>query len=486
MAEVEEIKKTPKRLPPSGSVGQEPFVCVDSPVTRPKSSAATLACPTPELSTKATGTSQGLEWATREGLPKTEAKLKLVDRKKIGSGRRRKIRPSGSQKELKRVLSLQRSSPCPLPSGTSILSPNLDQVFLEKQVESVLGPPVCSEKRKTRSMGRPRLHPPISHAERRSIPGPNKPSRDPVVCGLKPVCEQEPPVLPEKKVPRQKPRGWRKEGKQKGKKLRSLSLGSGQAPSLPALVHTLSGPRQMPSLDRLEGNRSSESERVKQVDILTACLAREAQHLQKWKKKHLLPGVREKSGPQPSLWKSPWLEKLARAVKAEPQGLSPAQRFPGSLHAAESQALQDMGQFFTTDCKNVGRAICILCHASVRQGKTKRRSQTLGLIRHLASKHGLEWARRATPASQGEGMRRAQEMPQKGSSMDPASLVLGGLPSPRHCPEGSDRESAPGRPAQLLLAPPPLPASPTAVGDNGGKWIHALERLAFSVAKDVE
>ncbi|KAL0618459.1 ZBED6 C-terminal-like protein [Plecturocebus cupreus] len=493
MAEVEEIKKTPKRLPPSGSVGQEPLVCANSPVTRPKSSAATLACPAPELSTKATSTSQGLDCATREGLPTTEAKLKLVDRKKIGSGRRRKIRPSGSQKEMKRVLSLQRSSPCHLPSGTSILSPNLDQVFLEKQVESVLGPPVCSEKRKTRSVGRPRLHPPTSHAEHWSIPGPNKPSQDPGVCGLKPVCEQEPPVPPEKKVPRQKPRGCRKEGKQMGKKVRSLSLASGQAPSLPALVQTLSGPRQMPSPDRLEGNQSSESERVKQVDILTACLAREARHLQKWKKKHLLPGVREKSGPQPSLRKSPWSEKLARAVKAEPKGLGPSQRFAGSLHAAESQALQDMGQFFTIDCKNMGRAICTLCHTSVRQGKTKRRSQTLGLIRHLASKHGLEWARRATPASQGEGTRRAQEMQQKGSSMGPASLALGGLPSPRHCPEGSDRELAPGRPEQLLLAPPPLPASPAAVGDNGGgtctprqpstqAWNHSITELLCSLA----
>ncbi|XP_004430845.1 PREDICTED: ZBED6 C-terminal-like protein isoform X1 [Ceratotherium simum simum] len=497
MLEVEKVKKPPKRHTPSGSVGQEPPVCADTTMTRLKSPAATLASPSPEFNTRATNTFHGLGWGARGRLPETEVKLEFVDvDEKAGSGHR-KIRPSGSQKGSERDLFLQRKKPSLLPN--SLLVPSPVQVFLEEQEEGALGLCVCSEKRRVCSLGRLGLHPAASSAKCQPSPGQNKPKGDSRLCGLKSVLQQKPVVQPEKKVSKQKARGRREEQEPAGKKWRDPVLSSGQAPAAPALA-------QATRLDRSEVGQPSVNEEARRADILIACLAREVRRLKKWKKRHLLPGVGEKS-PLLSLQKPPCLKKLVRTIKAETKGWASPRCSPGPLDTTGQKPTLDVRRFFTVDCKNICHITCTLCHASIRQGRIKGQSQTSGLVCHLVSKHGLERERRPAAASPGEKQAGVGEK-QKGLPAGATSLACEGVPSPRCCPDASpledsdsDGQPTPGRPEQLLLDPPLLPAPtkdepaapPMAIGeDRGGiyapnqpraqAWNHSIAELLCSLA----
>ncbi|XP_047416854.1 leucine-rich repeat-containing protein 61 isoform X1 [Sciurus carolinensis] len=485
---MERLKRPPKRQIPSGLVGQEPPVSASCPETRPKSPAATSADPSPDFNTRATNTPRGL------GLPEMEVKLEFMDMEENAGSGQRKIRSLSSQKKCERDSSLQRSSSCPLPSGTVIPSSDLGQAFVEKQVEAAFGPSACCGKRKTRSLGRPSGHP-ASQAKCRSGPGQNKPKKDSGIQGLRLVLGQEPHTQPEKrKVSKQKARTCGGEGKQTGRKAKSSALRARPAPSTPALVRPQPPSLQMTSPDRLEVSQFRENkeaveadtlgQKAVQADVLTTHLATEVQHPKKWKKKHLLPGVREKLGPQLSLQETPCLKKLVRAMKTEMQSLNPAPRATGLKPGS------DIRQFFTMDFKNTCQVICTLCHASVRQGKTEGRSRASGLIRHLASEHGLEWDRRLATSSAGKGIEGMEQAQLKALPTGAASFASRGQLVSLG---GSDREPDPGRPDQPLLASPPLPASPAAVSDSLGgtdapeqrrtqAWNHSIAELLCSLA----
>ncbi|XP_070371710.1 zinc finger BED domain-containing protein 6 isoform X1 [Equus asinus] len=498
MLEVEKIRKTPKRHSPSGPVGQEPPVCADTLTTRLRGPIATVASPCPELKTRATNTFHGLAWGARVGLPEAEVKLEFVDiEEKTGSGHRKKVRPSGSQKGSEKDLFLQRKRPSPLPRGS--LVPSSDQVFLEEQEEGALDLCVCSEKKSSCFLGRLDLQPAASRATCQPSRGPNKPKGDSRLCGLKSVLQQKPLVQPEKKVSKKKAHGQREEREPAGRKWRDPVLSSVQAPSTPALV-------QAASLHRSEVGQTSANEEARQADILIALLAREVRRLKKWKKRRLLPGVGEKA-PLLSLQKPLCLKKLVRTIKAETKGWASPRYSQSPLDSTGQKPTLDVRRFFTVDCKNICRVTCTLCHTSIRQGRNKGQSQTSGLVRHLVSKHGLERERRPTAASPGgkqAGVGENQkDLPTGVTGLDPEGFLSPGC-DPDASPLGdSDNDGwlAPGRPEQLLLDPPSLPtptkdkpaAPPVAVReDRGGiyapnqpraqAWNHSITELLCSLA----
>ncbi|XP_037691783.1 ZBED6 C-terminal-like protein [Choloepus didactylus] len=476
MLKVEKIKKPSKRQTHSGSGELEPCVCADSPMTRSKSPAATLASPCPEFNTRATNTPRGLGWGTREDISGTEVKLEFVDKeKKAGSGHKKKmIRSCSSQMESERDLSLQKGSPCLLPSCQSVPLPGLDQVFLKKQEGDALSLPSCNEKRKASPLGRPDLHPALSHAALSSLPkasqaspGQNKLNGDSGICGLQCMLGQQHPLQHEKKKKASKQKkspGWREEGKQSGKKLRSPPFSSGQASSSLVLVQTLPQFPQVTSPGKCQGNQANENEEERQADILIAHVARELRRLKKCKKKHLLPGMGKKLGPQLSQQKPPCLKKLIKSVKPKTKGLDSQWPTPGPLDTTGQKPTSDIRQFFAIDYKNACHVTCTLCHASIRWGKIKERLQTSELVCHLASKHRLEWEKRQTTASQGKKVRGAEEKKQKGLPKEISSVAPAGLPSPR-CDsdpflfEDSDGEQTLGRREQLFLVPASLPTA---------------------------
>lgn len=505
ITEMERTKKPCKRQIPSGLVGQEPSVHASCPVARPKSPAATLACPSSGFNTIGTNTPCGL------GLPQTEVKLEFMYKEEnAGSGRRRKIRSLGSQKKHERDLSLQRRNSCPLPSGTLVPSSDPGQGFLEKQVETAFGLPASCGKRKSRFLGRPGLHPATSQAKCQASSGQRKPKKDSGIQGLKLVPGQEPHTRPEKrKVAKRKACGCRREGEPSERKARSLSRGARPVPSAPALVQPQPPSLQMTSPERLEVNQSGEDDEALPADIpseealpadgLTAWLAREAgQRPKKGKKKHLLPGVREKLEPQPSLQETPCLKKLVRAKKTEIQGLNSPRHSLGLLQATGLKPTSDVRQFFTIDLKNSCRVVCTLCHASVKQGKTEGRSQASGLVRHLASKHGLEWERRRSASSPGRGVEDMEQAQLKALPADAASVASRGQLVSVHHPDTvflgqRDREPGLDRPDQPLVFLSPLPASPLAVENGPGgtdapeqapsqAWTRSIAELLCSLA----
>lgn len=445
-------------------------------MTRSRSPAATMASSDSKFNTRATNTSCGLNWGARGRLPETQVKLEFVDiEEKAGSGHR-KIRP-GSRKESEKGLSLRRKRPHSLRSG---------HVLLEEEEGGALGPKVCSEKR-ARSPGRPGLHLSASQAKCQASLGQNKPMRDCGFCGFKPVLGQEPLVQPEKKVSKQKARGQREVGRWAGWRSRDLVLCADPASTLKLVQAT--------SLDSSETSQPSENEEVREADILIAHLHREVRLLKKWKKRHLLPGVGEKS-PLLGLQKPPCLKKLMRTLKAETKGWASPGHSPGPRDTTGQKPAFDVRRFFTINCKNICHVTCTLCHASIRQGKIKGKSQTSRLVRHLENKHGLERKRRPTSASPGE----------KGLLAGATSPDHEGLPSPICCPDTSPSEDRDGQPAlgrrkQLLLAPPPLPtpikdepaSTPMAVGEGQGDkyapnqsrsqaWNQSIAELLCSLA----
>uniref|UniRef100_A0A5F9D857 HAT C-terminal dimerisation domain-containing protein n=1 Tax=Oryctolagus cuniculus TaxID=9986 RepID=A0A5F9D857_RABIT len=496
MLEPEKVKKPPKRQTPSGSLGQEPDVCASSPVTRPKSPAATLACSGPEFNTKATNTPRGLDSAAREGLPGTEVKSEFVEVEvKAASGHRKKLRPCGSPKEHESDLSLLRSSPHPLPSGTLMPLPDLDQV-LERQVEGTFDLPACNRKRKAHSLGGSGLHPAASQTKCRASPGQSKPRRDPGAHGLKPVPGQQAPVQPEKKkASRQKAHGWKEERQPARKRSRSLPPSVEQTLSASAWGQTLPESLQVTSPERMNVNQEAN-----QAAILPAHVPGEVQHLKKRKKKRLLPGMKAKAETQLSLPKPPCLKKLVRAMKAETQGLASAQHSLGLLQDTGPQPALDVREFFTADHKDVCQVICNLCHTSVRQRKAEGPSQTTGLVRHLTNKHGLRWERRLSAVSQRGGGKAggAVEAQQMGLPAGAPSSTSGGCPVPRCHPAavplgGSNRELGLGSPELPFLALPPSPAPPAAAWDGQSgtyapnqpraqAWNHSITELLCSLA----
>ncbi|KAM7121243.1 leucine-rich repeat-containing protein 61 isoform 1-T2 [Molossus nigricans] len=364
MLEVEKIKKPPKRHASSGSV---------SPMTTPQSPAATVTSPgsrfnTRATNTRATNTSCGLGWGAREDLPETEVKLEFVDIEEKASSGRRKVRPSGSQKEGERDLPLQRKRSRPLPSDSSIPSP--DQVFLEEQEEGALGLRVCSRKRRACSLGRPGFHSAASRAKSQASPGQSKPKGGSELCGVISGLGQELCVQPEK-VSKQKARGRREVGQPAGKKARAPKRSSGPAPSTP-------GPVQAASLDRSEAGQPHGSAEASQADILIARLDREVRRLKKWKKRHLLPGVGEEKSLL-SLQKPPCLKKLARTIE-ETEGWASQGRSPSPQDAIGQKPAPGVRRYFTIDCKNTCHVTCTLCHTGNRQGKIKGQAKTSDLV----------------------------------------------------------------------------------------------------------
>lgn len=433
-------------------MGQEPCVSASAPVTRPKSPPASLACPSPDLGTRATNASRKLG-AAGEGLPETEVKLDLADReKKASSDHRRKARLSSPPKKRERDLSLRRSSPCPLPGGILVSPPGLDQVPLEKQVEGTLGLPACDGNSKTDSLEAPGLQPSASRARCQASPARSKPKGHSGACILQLVPGAEPSVrLEKRKVSRQKARGWKEEGTKTRKKARPLPLNAGCAP---VLVQPLPQLPQGTSSDRLEASQPKEDEGARQADILPAHLARELRNPKKRKKKHLLRGVVEKLGPQPSLQEPSCLNKLVRDTEIETRDLDSA---PRSL--SPPQTVPDVRQFFTGDFKNTCRVTCTLCGASVRRNKAEGQSRGLGLIRHLTSKHSLEWERRPTPGSPGQQLEGAEQAQEKALPTGALSLEVPTDPPDTMSSEDSNKKPTLGRPEQLVPALPPLPAS---------------------------
>ncbi|XP_017653848.1 ZBED6 C-terminal-like protein [Nannospalax galili] len=494
---MEQNKKSPKRQKLPGSVGQEPSVSTSSPVTRPKNPVVTLAYPRPDFNTRATNAPTRFDWAAGAGLPETQVRLESLDIKNAINGQKRKVRPSSvSQKNCGRDLTLQRSSPCPLPSATLVPSADLDQVFLEKQVEEALSSTTCRGKRKTRSLGRSGLHSAASRAKCWTNPGQSKPKGDSGICSLKLVPRQEPSVWPEKRrVSQQKACAQREEGEKAVKRARSLPLSAGRGSSTPTLVQSLH-PTRVTSPNRSEVDLQSREDETRQPDILTASLAGDMQLFKKYKKKHLLPGVRKKSGPQPSLQKPSCLKNLGRPIKAETHGLGSAPHFPGPQHSTILKPIPDIRQFFIVDLKNTCRIFCILCQTTVRQRKTQGWSRVSGLVRHLVKKHGLEWERRSTGSSV-EGMGGVEQVQWKALPTGAASPALQGCLTPKQYPDSlpsrdSDTELVLGRPEQLCLASP-LPITPTAVRDSqdgthtpsqlrAQSWNHSITELLCSLA----
>ncbi|XP_013360047.1 PREDICTED: ZBED6 C-terminal-like protein [Chinchilla lanigera] len=452
---MEKIKSPSKRQRSSGPMGQEPCVSASTPVTRPKNPATSPACPSPDSCTSATNTSCKLGPAG-EGLPEAAVRLDLSDRgSRASSGHRRKAKLSSPTKTRERDLSRRKSSLCALPGGTPVPLPGLDQVHRENPVEGALGLADCNGRRKPHSLGEPDLQPSASHAKCWASPSRSKPKRPSGTCDLQLVPGPEPPVQPEKgAVSRQKARGWKAEGTKTRKRARSLPLGTGWAP---ALAQSLLHPHQDTGPNRAEASQPQEDEASRQADIPPAHPAKELPYPKKRKRKHLLHGVME-SGSQPRIQEPPCLNKLVKDTKVGTRRLDSVSR---SL--SPSQAIPDVTQFFTGDFKNTCRVTCTLCGTSVRWTKAEGKSRGSGLIRHLTSKHSMEWERRPAPGSPGQWPAGAEQVQKK-----PGALGLG---VPRDPPdtaplEDSSKELALGRPEQLLLALPPLLASPGSVKDD--------------------
>ncbi|XP_012891837.1 PREDICTED: ZBED6 C-terminal-like protein [Dipodomys ordii] len=483
MLEMEKVKKTPKKQPPSETVGQELCVHATSPVTRPKSPAATPACPRSDSNTKATNTPCRMGQAAGEGLLDTGVKLELVDLEEKADGcHGRKIRPFGSQKKQEKDLTLQRSSPYPLPRELVVSLPDLNQISLEKQADSALDLHAHSRKRKSHSLSRPVTF----HTKCPNSPGQSKLKGDSGTHGHRLVPRQEHPVRPERRTASRRKacgsRGGEEAGKMTTGPAPSTSAQGQPSPQAPQVV-------RRDRLDRLEVSQCREQEETRRADTLTNHLVADLQHLKKWKKKHLLPGRKEKAGAELSLQESPCVEKRIRAVKAGTHGLDSTPPSPGPLHTMDPKPNLDIRQFFTVDLKKACRILCILCHSGVRRGKTMGWSRVSGLIRHLASKHGLEWERR--PATGVSGAEQAQLM-----ALPTGTTVF--VPR-RHLDivssEGSDREPAVGGDERLLPLPAPshLPASFEAVRDNQSgshassrpctpAWNHSITELLCSLA----
>ncbi|XP_048196380.1 zinc finger BED domain-containing protein 6-like [Perognathus longimembris pacificus] len=456
MLEVEKVQKTPKKQPPSEPVGQELFVHANSP--------ATPACPYSDSNTKATNTPCRLGQAGGEGLPDIGVKLELVDLEEKADGfHKRKIRPFGSQKKHEKDLTLQRSSPYPRLRETLISFPGLNQVSLEKQAESTLDLPARSRKRKSHSLSRPGLYPGTSCIKCPNSPGQSKSKGDSGTHGHKLVPRQE---YPARTMPRLEACGWR-EGERAGK----ITLGCAPSPSakgqpVPQAPQVVRRDRS----DRLEVSQSGEQEETRQADTLTNHLVTDLQPLRKLKKKHLLPGRREKAGTQ-----------------AGTQGLDSTPHPPGLPHTMDPKPNLDIRQFFTIDLKKACRILCVLCHSGVKRGRTMGWSRVSGLVRHLASKHGLEWERR--PGAGARGLEQAQLRALPIGSPLCASRKHSDMASS----EGSDKEPAAGDPERPppLPAPSPSPASPDAVKDTPGgsqpgpctpAWNHSITELLCSLA----
>nr|XP_045016311.1 leucine-rich repeat-containing protein 61 isoform X1 [Jaculus jaculus] len=467
---MEKVKTPPRRQTLPSSVGQEPHMNTNTPVARPKSPADTLASPRPEFQTKATNTPGRLGWDSGEGLLETKVKIEFVDiTEKASNGHRGKIRASGSQNQHERDLSLQRSSSCPQTSGTLVPSVDPDQV-LEKQVDGALDTPACTGKRKARPLGRSGLHL-ASRAKSRASSGQREAKGDSGARGCKLVPQQVPLARSEKRrVSRRKVCGCREEGEKPRKRVRSFPLSTGQPPSPPTLLQPLPQPLQVPSLDRLEGNQARENEEARQDDILGAHLARGTQHFKKWKRKRVLPGVGEKARPPWNLQERPCLEKVVRAARAELPSLDSAPHSPGPLHSTVLKPMPDIRQFFTVDLKNTCRVFCTLCQSSVRQHRTQGWSRVSGLVRHLASKHGLRWERRPGPGTPDGEVAWAEQVQQNALPAGAAGPASGGCSAPT-CPPGTvasgdrDRELALSR-SELLASP--VPAPPTEVRESQG------------------
>ncbi|VCX31236.1 unnamed protein product, partial [Gulo gulo] len=491
MLPVEKLGKPHKRRTRSGSVGQEPPLCADSSVTGPRSPAAPLTSPGSKFHTRATNTAHGLGWSAVGRPLETEVKLEFVDTEERAVRGHRKPGSSVSPKGSERDRPLRRKRPHPLPSSSSVPSP--DQVFLEEQEEGTPGLRVCSKKRKACSPGSPDLHTSASRSKCLAGPEWNKPKGDSGLCSLKSVLGQEPPGQPEKKASKQKMRGQREDGELTLKKSRDPALSPGQSPAAAA-------PVQAADLDRSEVGQPRESEKVKQADVLIAHLAREVRRLRRWKKRHFLAAIGAPSSPE-SLQKPPCLKKLVRILKAETKGQAFPRHSPGRLDAAGQKPASDIRRLFTADCENVCHVTCPRCHASVPQGRWKGHFQTSGLLHHLVSKHGLEKSRRPAAASPGEKGGGTEEKKHKGL---PASAE--GLPSAGHGPGASTsgdsgQQLAPGRTEPQFLAPPLLPAStkdepaalPLAVMEGQGgpcapsppraqAWNHSIAELLCSLA----
>ncbi|XP_037371166.2 zinc finger BED domain-containing protein 6 [Talpa occidentalis] len=453
MLETEKLRKPPKRRVSSGGTGQEPPVCAESPRSRPKSPAASLAPLDSRFTTRATNTYRG---CARGGLPETEGTPKCADLKeKAGSDHRRRVRPPGSRKRSERAPSLQSSS---------WAGPSPARALLEEQGAGALGLPGCRGKRKACSRGRSSVCPVAPPAQRQASPGHCKPKGDCRRCSLQSEQPEE--------VSKQKARGQRGKGEPARKRRRDPELVSGQVPSVPELVPDIGSPRA-------EVEPPSESEKVRRVDILITHLTRELRCLKKWKKRQLLPGVGE-SELLLSLQKAPGRKKRARTIKAKAP--------PGP----------PLGPLDTT-----GTAPKLVVKsedawppapASLRQG------QTPGLVRPLSGKRRKE----RRPGAGHPGW--AAEGKRKGCSPGAATLAPEGLPCPGHCPGASPWEDcagqlAAGRPGQLALAPLPLlpPAgdeaapSPAAVGGDQGDsyapnqpraraWNQSIAELLCSLA----
>ncbi|XP_077005463.1 leucine-rich repeat-containing protein 61 isoform X1 [Tamandua tetradactyla] len=466
MLKVEKIKKPPKRQTPSGSVELEPCVCAASPY--------------PGFNTRATNTARGLGcFGFGEGMPGTEVKFEFVNKEKVISSR-------GSQKESRRGLSRQRGRSFLLSSCLSVPLPGLDQVVLKNEEGDALSLPVCNKKRKASPLGRLE-HPNVSCAALPSLPmasqaslGQNKLNGESGICSFQCVLGPEHPLQHEKKASKQKKATrWREEVKQKGKKSRSQPFSSGQTSSSPVLVQNLPQLSQVTIPDKCEGNQSIVNEEEKQGGNLIAHPAGEVGCLKKCKKKHLLPDVGEKLGPQLRNHSPPCLKKQARSLKPKTKGLNSHWRVPDPLDTTGQKPSSDVRQFFNIDHKNVCRVICTLCYASIRPGKIKGQFQTSKLVSHLASKHRLEWERWQTTASQGKKVRGAEEKKQKGLPTDTFSVASGGLPLPRY---GSDAflfedcegELALGRQKLLFMVPSSLT---TAARDKPVPYVEVREDL---------
>ncbi|XP_023568559.1 ZBED6 C-terminal-like protein [Octodon degus] len=452
---MEKVKSPSKRQSPSDPMGQEPCVSASTPVARPKNPATALACPSPDSCTRATSTSRKLG-AAREGLPETEVKLDLADREnKASSGHKKKVRLSSPQKKGESDLLLKKGILWPVPSSTSDCPPGLDQVQLENQAEgALLGRPTHGGKRKPHSLGRPDLQSSASHAKCWASPWTREPEGPSGACDLQLVPGSEPPVrLEKRKVSRQKARGWKEEGMKTRKRARSLPSSTGCASGpVPSPLHRDEGTGpDRPEVSQPEADKASQ-----QAGILPAHLAKEPQYPKKRKKRHLLCGVTEKSGSKPSLQEPPCLSTLVKGTKLEARGLGSVPHNP---------AIPDIRQFFTGDLKNTCRVTCTLCGTSVRGDKAKGRSQGLGLIRHLTTKHSMEWEGKLAPGSAGQQPAGREQAQRKAGALNPGA--------PRDPPatvpwEDGGKELTLGRPEQLLLALPPLPASPGSVKDSPG------------------
>lgn len=471
-------------------------MCADSSMTGPRSPAASLASPGSKFKTRATNTSHGLGWGAGGRLPKTEVKLEFVDLEERAVSGHSEIDLFASPEGSERDLPLRRKRLHPFPSSSSIPAP--DRVFLEAQEEGTLGLRVHREVSEACSLGRPGLHPAASREKRQASPGRSKPEGDSDLYSLKCVPGPEPTGQPEKKVSKQKARGQREEGERAGKKPRDPVLGSGRSPSTPPRL-------QSASPDRPEVGPPSEKEKAKQTDLLIAHLAREVRRLKKWKKRHLLAAIGDKS-LLGSLQKPPCLKKLVRTLKAETKGWASPGQPPSPPDTTGHKGAADLRRFFTIDCKNACRVTCTLCHASIRQGKFKGHFRTSGLVCHLVSKHGLERKRRQTAASPRETRGGAPEKKHRGPPSQTTGLAPWGLQSPGHHAEASslvdgDRQLASVGPEQLSPAPPLLPPShqdepascPLAVGEGRGgssalrqpraqAWTQSIAELLCSLA----